>query len=68
MCGYHKSDILGSPVINFRARCKLAGCGKISSWGQGGKQLTHCPDHGPLEGIDERNGTRQGGTKLFSYQ
>ena len=49
VCGYHKSDILGSPVINFRARCKLAGCRKLSSWGQGGEQPTHCADHGPLE-------------------
>ena len=49
VCDHHKRDILCGPVINFRARCKLAGCGMLSSWGLGGKQPTHCADHGPLE-------------------
>ena len=48
VCGRHKGDILGTPVVNFRARCKVARCGKLSSWGLGGEQPTHCPDHGPL--------------------
>lgn len=49
VCGYHKGDISGRPVINFMARCKLAGCRTWSSWGIDGKQPTHCAHHGPLE-------------------
>ena len=49
VCAYHKSDLLDGPVINFAVSCKAVGCGKSSKWGLGGKQPTHCPDHGPLE-------------------
>ena len=48
-CRRHKSDILGGPVINFRVRCKVANCGRVSRWGLNGKQPTHCFVHGPLE-------------------
>lgn len=49
VCGIHRGDIVGSPAINFRALCKVAGCRKISKWGLGGKQPSDCPGHGPLE-------------------
>ena len=48
-CASHKDDIVGGPVINFRAKCEVAGCAKESCWGVDGKQPTRCLDHGPLE-------------------
>ena len=48
VCYRHKSDIVGRPVFNLRAECKIKGCRKLSRWGLDGKQPTHCPDHGPL--------------------
>ena len=47
-CGLHKS-LLGSPVVNFEATCKVVCCKKKSRWGVHGKQPTHCLDHGPLQ-------------------
>ena len=49
VCYRHKSDIMGGPVVNFRARCKVTGCRKESRWGFDGRQPTHCREHGPLE-------------------
>lgn len=49
VCARHKSDISGGLAIDFKARCKVAGCGKISRWGLDGHQPTHCSTHGPLE-------------------
>lgn len=49
VCRRHKGGILGGPVINFKARCRVSTCRKVSGWGLGGKQPTHCRDHGPLE-------------------
>ena len=49
VCGHHRGDIFGQPLINFRAICKVAGCARVSKWGLGGKQPSHCRDHGPLE-------------------
>ena len=37
-CGLHKSDLLGSPVVNFEAKCKVVRCTKKSRWGVYGKQ------------------------------
>lgn len=48
-CTHHKGDIVGCPVVNFRARCKVAGCVKASRWGLHGRQPTHCGEHGPLQ-------------------
>ena len=51
-CTRHKSDLSGRPVINFTAKCKIAGCQQLSRWGFHEKQPTHCGDHGPLmEGL-----------------
>ena len=47
-CLRHKSDIVGGPVINFKARCKVERYTKASRWGLHGKQPTHCCDHGPF--------------------
>ena len=44
----HKGETVGSPVINFRVKCKVAGCKSMSCWGLDGMQPTHCRDHGPL--------------------
>ncbi|CAN0479868.1 unnamed protein product, partial [Scytosiphon promiscuus] len=44
-----KGDILGSPVINFKQRCKAKDCMSVSRWGLNGLQPTHCRNHGPLE-------------------
>ncbi|CAN0493906.1 unnamed protein product [Laminaria digitata] len=44
VCARHKSDLPAGPVINFKARCKVASCPKVFKWGLDGKQLTHCPD------------------------
>ncbi|CAM9537695.1 unnamed protein product [Laminaria digitata] len=69
-CSRHKGDILGGPVINFRALCKVAGCGIVSRWGLDGKQPTHCRDHGPLEdGLVCIFGTTVGrrGSRIPSY-
>lgn len=49
VCYYHKGDVLGDPVINFEARCKVAGCRKVSSWGLEGNPPTHCGGHGPVQ-------------------
>ena len=49
VCSHHKSDIVGGPVIHFRAVCKAEGCSKRSWWGPYGEQPTHCHDHGPLK-------------------
>ena len=46
VCDYHKSDILSGYVINFTARCQVAGCGQLSRWGIREEQPTHCSDHG----------------------
>ena len=48
-CSRHKNEVLGIPVINFKAMCKEPGCGKVSRWGLNGQQPTHCRDHGPLQ-------------------
>ncbi|CAN0015666.1 unnamed protein product [Laminaria digitata] len=48
-CGQHGSDGLSNSIINYREMCMVAGCGRVSRWGLGGKQPTHCPDRGPLE-------------------
>ena len=48
VCAHHKSDIVGDRVINFRARCKVPGCSRVSRWGLLGVQPTHCPEHGIL--------------------
>ena len=48
VCSHHKRDILGGPIIHFRAVCKIAGCRKQSRWGPLGQQPTHCHDHGPF--------------------
>ena len=48
-CLRHKGDIMGGPVINFKRKCSIAGCGKVSRWGVDGKQPTCCRDHGPRE-------------------
>ena len=45
VCSHHKDDLSAGLVINFNARCEVAGCRKISKWGLDGKQPTHCPDH-----------------------
>ena len=49
VCARHKDDILGSPVINFKVPCKMAGCKRLSKWGLAGKQPSHCPHHGSRE-------------------
>lgn len=49
VCAQHKSDLPAGPMISFNARCKVAGCRKVSRWGLDGKQPTHCPDHGRLK-------------------
>lgn len=49
VCSYHMGDVLGDPVINFEARCKVAGCRKVSWWGLKGNPPTHCGDHGPVQ-------------------
>lgn len=49
VCFRHKSDILGGPVINFKARCRVPNCSNVSRWGLDGKWPTHCCVHGPLE-------------------
>ncbi|CAM9615336.1 unnamed protein product [Laminaria digitata] len=49
LCTRHTSDFLSSSVFNFRARCAVAGCRKLSRWGLDGKKPTHCITHGPLE-------------------
>ena len=57
-CSRHKTDLLGSPAINYAATCKVACCKKKSLWGLDGKQPTHCLDHGPLqEGLVRTVGT-----------
>ena len=48
-CSRHKSDLVGSPVINFEATCKVACCKNKTRWGLDGKQPTHCLYHGPLQ-------------------
>ena len=48
-CVHHKNNIMGLPVIHFTAICKVTGCGKLARWGLGGKQPSHCHQHGPLE-------------------
>ena len=58
VCASHKNDLLDGLVINFKAICKVARCGKISRWGLYGKQPTHCRNHGPLqEGLVDTVGT-----------
>ncbi|CAM9932874.1 unnamed protein product, partial [Laminaria digitata] len=47
VCARHRSDGLGGDLINFRARCQVVGCGRVSRWGLHGQQPTHCPHHGP---------------------
>ena len=47
-CLHHKGDLLGGPVIDFTAKCRVAGCNCVSRWGVEGKQPTHCHRHGPL--------------------
>ncbi|CAN0482412.1 unnamed protein product, partial [Scytosiphon promiscuus] len=47
-CADHKDDIVDGPVVNFKARCKVGGCSKISAWGVSGQQPSHCRYHGPL--------------------
>ncbi|CAM9275541.1 unnamed protein product [Laminaria digitata] len=49
-CTDHKSDILRRPVINFSARCMVAGCRKVSRWGLDGEHPSHCRYHGPQKG------------------
>ena len=49
-CLRHKGDLLGGPVIDFTAKCRVAGCRRVSRWGENEKQLTHCCGHGPLTG------------------
>ena len=63
-CGRHKSDLSGSPVINFMVPCKVVCCKKVSRWGIGGKQPTYCLVHGPLQaglvrtvGVDSPQGS-----------
>ncbi|CAN0157362.1 unnamed protein product [Laminaria digitata] len=48
-CSRHRSHLSGGLVINFKAICKVSGCGRESRWGLAGKQPTHCHDHGPLD-------------------
>ncbi|CAM9772964.1 unnamed protein product [Laminaria digitata] len=47
-CSDHKSNVLGSPVIHFRALCTVAGCTTFCKWGLSGEQPSHCRSHGPL--------------------
>ena len=49
VCSYHRGDMMGGPVIHFKAKCKTFGCRKRSLWGPSGQQTTHCHKHGPLE-------------------
>ena len=48
-CGPHKSDILGTPVVDFEAKWVVASCNKKTGWEFDGKQPTHCFDHGPIQ-------------------
>ena len=50
VCLHRKGDLLGGPVIDFTAKCRVAGCRRVSRWGENEKQLTHCCGHGPLTG------------------
>ena len=49
VCAGHKGDLLDGPIINFYFRCRAKGCNKLSRWGLGGEQPTHCADHASLE-------------------
>lgn len=49
VCSSHKRDFQDGNFINFAARCRVAGCIRISKWGLHGQQPTHCPQHGPAE-------------------
>ena len=46
-CGYHKNNVVGGPVVNFRLACIVAGCRTFSTWGLSGNQPSHCHHHGP---------------------
>lgn len=48
-CLRHKSDIVGSPVIKLKLKCKVAQCSKVSRRGLRGKQPTYCRDPGPFK-------------------
>lgn len=48
-CIRQTRNLSGTPVVNFEAKCKVAGCRKQSRWGRVGKQPTYCLDHGPLQ-------------------
>ena len=47
VCAAHKSVIVDSPVVNFRAMCKVAGCRDFATWGSSASQPSHCSNHGP---------------------
>ncbi|CAN0441025.1 unnamed protein product, partial [Scytosiphon promiscuus] len=45
VCADHKGDLPTGQVINFRVKCKVVGCSKMSRWGIAGEQPTRCPEH-----------------------
>ena len=60
-CDRQYDLISGDPVVNFRIKCKSAGCAKISQWGLAERAPTHCPEYGPLnDGLVCTVGTARG--------
>lgn len=57
VCTRHKINISADLVIDFKLRCKVAGCKLLARWGLSATQPTHCPDHGRvLDGLSRTVG------------